>query len=228
MCPSGTMVQPDPVSLNLRSGTSGRTTRQCRARRDTSRPPKLFMGPGVISWTMELRSIDPALVCQAFFIGGAIAALAGCAVPSLRNTLFSYGLRTLAPISQASKAASQPSSRLDSLIKFAAQLQVPHTWFTHYYAASVAFSVFWAHQLLIEGSAFQALRSLSSNDHKPSMSVHQVYVSWALMAFQGCRRLYESIEYLKPSEARMPFAIYAGGMLIYFFMGISVWIEGMR
>ena len=59
-----------------------------------------------------------------------------------------------------------------------------------------------------------------------SMSKEQVVLVWFLMAFQGVRRLYESITLTKSSTSTMPISHYLLGMLHYLAMGIAVWIEG--
>jgi 3-oxo-5-alpha-steroid 4-dehydrogenase 3 len=112
---------------------------------------------------------------------------------------------------------------LDSL----ASLQVPHSYFTQFYVASVLSSVFWGAQLLSRGSAFQALAARMHPEHlEKSMSVSQVMVCWALMMVQGARRLRECLVFSKPSSSRMWFVHWLLGIAFYLAAGIAIWIEG--
>ena len=60
------------------------------------------------------------------------------------------------------------------------------------------------------------------------MTLHQVVVVWAVMLAQGCRRLYESLVFGKPSSAQMWIGHWALGIWFYLTMSVAVWIEGMR
>jgi len=60
------------------------------------------------------------------------------------------------------------------------------------------------------------------------MTLYQVMVVWAAMFTQGCRRLYESLIFAKPSSAQMWVGHWALGIWFYLTMGVAVWIEGIR
>ena len=60
------------------------------------------------------------------------------------------------------------------------------------------------------------------------MTLDQIIVTWILMLLQGVRRLYESLEFTKPSNARMWIGHWALGVWFYASMSIAVWIEGAR
>lgn len=105
--------------------------------------------------------------------------------------------------------------------------QVPHSYFIHFYVVSVVFSLFWGYQILKQGSIIRAISSLSSTDTSGLiMSRERVILVWSLMTFQGCRRLFESMKFMKGSSATMPIAVYLLALLFYFALGISIWIEG--
>lgn len=115
------------------------------------------------------------------------------------------------------------------MLDYLAGLTVPHSYFKHFYVASVVSSLFWATQLAVHGPAFRFLSyGLQEQDEKSSMHLSQVVLCWVVMLIQGTRRLYESIALAKPSQARMWFVHWVLGIGFYVAMGISIWIEGIR
>ena len=117
---------------------------------------------------------------------------------------------------------------MESLLDHLATYQVPHAYFTHFYILSVMSSMFWGVQLLVQGAAAKALASYSlSKRPEKSMSTEQVFLTWALMAVQGIRRLYESVTLAKPSSAKMWFVHWFIGIGFYLAVGVAVWIEGV-
>ena len=175
---------------------------------------------------MIYLTIDPAQFCRAFFSFITVAAIGASAVPALRQ-LLPYGPRTV-PISETPVPSTEVKSKNFTVLDRLARLQVPHTWFTHFYAVSVASSAFWAYQLAIDGVIFRLLASRYASDVQGGMTMNQILITWALMAFQGSRRLYESVRLLKPSSAQMPMASYTLGIAFYLAVGVAVWAEGMR
>lgn len=113
------------------------------------------------------------------------------------------------------------------LFDLVASIQVPHTWFTHYYVISFTSSIFWGFQILQHGKALQFLASFS-RPVGASMTVSQILLAWTLMTAQGLRRLYESLTLAKPSHSKMWIGLWGLGMLYYLFIGIGIWIEGVR
>lgn len=175
---------------------------------------------------MIYPAIDPAQFCRAFFSFITVAAIGASAVPALRQ-LLPYGPRTV-PISETPVPSTEVKSKNFTVLDRLAKLQVPHTWFTHFYAVSVASSAFWAYQLAIDGVIFRLLASRYASDVQGGMTMNQILITWALMAFQGSRRLYESVRLLKPSSAQMPLASYTLGIAFYLAAGVAVWAEGIR
>jgi 3-oxo-5-alpha-steroid 4-dehydrogenase 3 / polyprenol reductase len=173
---------------------------------------------------MAYLTIDPAQICGGFFILSTAIALGTIVSPSIRK-LAAYGPRAI-PASETAPSTEAKSNKSNALDTFA-ELQVPHTWFAHFYMVSVASSAFWAYQIATTGTVFRFLASQYGST-QGSMTVDQIAVTWALMAFQGSRRLYESITLLKPSTAKMPVASYLLGIAFYLAMGIAVWAEGIR
>lgn len=134
-----------------------------------------------------------------------------------------YGSRGITP---RTSTAKNSRTWLENLFESIAAIQVPHTWFTHYYVVSVASSIFWAHQIYTQGPALKYLIAHSNTSHE-GMTSNQVFLAWLFMAIQGSRRLYESITLTKPSQSKMWVGLWLIGVAYYVFMGLSVWIEGI-
>ncbi|TGO50819.1 hypothetical protein BCON_0175g00050 [Botryotinia convoluta] len=169
--------------------------------------------------------MDPRTICAAFFILGTTVDLGGTLIPSFRQHVMNYGSRGFTPNPEKSASLQSKTTRI---FEYVGSIQVPHTWFTHYYIVSVASSIFWAFQIITRGPAFRSLASYSQQDATKSMTVNQVALAWTLMALQGSRRVYESLTLTKPSQSKMWVGLWAIGIAYYLFMGISVWIEGIR
>ncbi|KAG4438351.1 hypothetical protein IFR05_006157 [Cadophora sp. M221] len=164
-------------------------------------------------------AMDPSLLCKAFFCLGTAIDIGGTLVPSFREHIMNYGSRRTVQ----SNAGKKQKTQSFGLIEYVASIQVPHTWFTHYYVISVASSIFWAFQIYTRGAAFEFLAAFSQPE---SMTVNQAFLAWLFMAFQGTRRLYESLTLTKPSQSKMWVGLWLIGMAYYIFIGVSVWIEG--
>lgn len=167
--------------------------------------------------------MDPSLLCKTFFGLGTVVDIGGTLFPSFRTHIMNYGSRSTTSKTPELKA---PTGFIQGLIEIVGSLQVPHAWFTHYYVVSVLSSLFWGFQICTKGSTFKLLASYS-HPRTSNMAANQVLLAWSFMAFQGVRRLYESITLTKPSQSRMWVGLWAIGMAYYAFMGISVWIEGI-
>lgn len=166
--------------------------------------------------------MHPSNVCKIFFGLGTTVDLGGTLIPSFRDNIMNYGSRGINPQS----TTKAPKSRITRLLQHIGAVQVPHTWFTHYYVVSVASSIFWAHQIYTRGIVFEYLASHSSTG-QPEMTINQALLTWLCMAIQGSRRLYESVTLIKPSKSKMWVGLWLIGIVYYVFMGISVWIEGI-
>ncbi|TAQ87758.1 hypothetical protein B7494_g3921 [Chlorociboria aeruginascens] len=167
--------------------------------------------------------MDPALICKAFFVLGGITAIGGVLIPSFRRNIMNYGSRST--LLQEAKGKGSMNT-VTAVLEYFASCQVPHNWFTHYYAVSVASSVFWAIQILRHGQAFEFM-VFHSNPSGHWISINQTFLAWAMMTLQGTRRLYESITLTKSSESKMWIGLWILGIAYYIVMGISVWVEGI-
>ncbi|OJJ70590.1 hypothetical protein ASPBRDRAFT_128170 [Aspergillus brasiliensis CBS 101740] len=183
----------------------------------------------LVDTALSSTHIDAIDALRAFFLLASCTILSVSILPdSLHSRFIPYGARTTSTVdSQSTPPASPPSSPAARALDYAASLTVPHSYFTQFYIASVLASVFWAAQLLCQGVVFQALATRISPDHlHQSMSVHQVFLCWALMLIQGARRLYECKAFAKPSSSRMWFVHWLVGLAFYLAVSIALWIEG--
>ncbi|CAD6501019.1 BgTH12-06719 [Blumeria graminis f. sp. triticale] len=166
--------------------------------------------------------MDLALVCRVFFGAGAAVSLGGALNPSFRSRIMTYG-------SRSTKITSSPKKRKRlspyGLFHEISILQVPHTWFIHYYIASVGSSIFWLHQMITRGVILRLITPISSSQDVLENRT-QILLAWLLMFIQGTRRLYESVIFTKPTKSTMWFGLWIIGIIFYFFIGIAVWIEG--
>lgn len=121
--------------------------------------------------------------------------------PSIRRRFLTYGLRT------PPADPSAPSSPLSRLLDAFAALQVPHSFFTHFYVLSVASSLFWAWYWGLPARA------------------GTVRLTWALMSLQGARRLAESVAYMSASKSTMWVGHWLLGLAYYAATGVAVWAE---
>src|SRR2546421_3712865 len=144
------------------------------------------------------------LFLKTFYLGTAASILFAYKIPLLRNRFLAYGARNAVSQSNGPNASrglkskkistslrfAHPFDSLTALFDFLAALQVPHSWFMSFYLISVFSSMLWGQQLLTHGPLYWKIAS--STEHPPaSMSLNSIAVSWALMAFQGIRRLLE-------------------------------------
>ncbi|GIK02423.1 hypothetical protein Aspvir_006476 [Aspergillus viridinutans] len=184
----------------------------------------------LVDTTFSVMHMDVVDALRAFFIFAACTILSISVPDTLRARFVTYGARATSTTvrSRPLACADAPdTSRVYLALDYFASLRVPHSYFTHFYVASVLSSLFWAFQLLFRGSAFQAIATRIGPEHlQKSMSIHQVLLCWALMLGQGIRRLHESRIFSKPSSSRMWFVHWLLGLVFYLAATVAVWIEG--
>lgn len=129
--------------------------------------------------------------------------------------------------SNRNATAQSSKSPVTSVLDYLASWQVPHRYFQHYYILALLSSAFWVTQLSTRGPGFRAVVGHMNHDRlEKSMSIHRVMVCVALMLIQGGRRLYETIEFAKPSNSKMWVVHWLLGLVFYAGITIAVWIEG--
>ncbi|KAK9423052.1 hypothetical protein SUNI508_04346 [Seiridium unicorne] len=173
--------------------------------------------------------LEPARLCQAFFILAACAVLAvAITPPSARGLLTQYGARSSTPPDGTNAQNTASEGRFTRLIGWATSFgQIPHSWFGHFYVLSVLSSAFWAVQYFYHGAFLDAIaKHQTARAPTPSMTVQQVQLAWLLMALQGVRRLYESLFVMRASSSKMWIVHWLLGCAYYLCIGIAVWIEG--
>ncbi|KAJ5551601.1 hypothetical protein N7535_000454 [Penicillium sp. DV-2018c] len=180
--------------------------------------------------TLEATGTDAVDALRAFFLLAAATTFSISIPASLRSRFLVYGPRatsTSISTSSASPRGRDPSTVSTGFLDYIATWQVPHSYFTQFYVASLLSSVFWAAQLLSHGAAFQAIATRVSEEHRRhSMSLIQVLVCCVLLAIQGSRRLWECIAFSKPSSSQMWFVHWLLGLGFYLAAGVAIWIEG--
>jgi 3-oxo-5-alpha-steroid 4-dehydrogenase 3 len=178
----------------------------------------------------SLSELKPAQWCQAFFLlaAGGVAAVA--AMPRDAKTLMmDYGARQSQQKQSAGKSSAKSPSRgrLVSLIGFITSCsQVPHSWFSIFYAVSLACSVFWLAQYLCDGTVLHRIASSQAGGQGPSATLGQVALGWLMMFLQAARRVFEHATVLKPSKSTMWVVHWVLGLFFYLAIGVSVWVEG--
>ncbi|KAJ5694714.1 hypothetical protein N7536_005126 [Penicillium majusculum] len=186
--------------------------------------------PQWVDNTLEATGMDAVDALRAFFLLAAATTISISIPTSLRSRFLTYGPRaTPASISTGSAPprAQNPSTESKGFLDYLATWQVPHSYFTHFYIASVLSSVFWVAQLLSRGVVFQAIASRVSEDHqRHSMSLTQLVICCVLLAIQGSRRLWECFVFSKPSSSQMWFMHWLLGLGFYLAAGVAIWIEG--
>lgn len=165
--------------------------------------------------------MDPAQLCKIFFGIGTVTDLGGTLIPPFRERIMNYGSRS------TDSKTLEPKKKTANLLDRIASFEVPHTWFTHYYAVSTGSSIFWAYQVVTGGQAFKLLAAYSRSATSGSMTANQVLLAWSMMSVQGTRRLYESLTLMKSSKSKMWVGLWVIGIAYYIAMGITVWIEGI-
>ncbi|RMZ07723.1 hypothetical protein D0860_04966 [Hortaea werneckii] len=162
-------------------------------------------------------------------------------LPSLRSRFLAYGPRSLSPSSSGTTSAerekaatqgNQTPSPVTSLLDRLAEWRVPHSWFTSFYAVSIAWSVFWAVQFACKGWVFRVLVDwhLYYSGHDVivySMTLRQVLLAWGMVFVQGCRRFWECLALPQsPSKSQMWIGHWILGIGFYTGLSVAVWVEG--
>ncbi|WYZ40459.1 hypothetical protein EsH8_IV_000800 [Colletotrichum jinshuiense] len=175
-----------------------------------------------------LPALTPAQWCQVFFALSSAVVLGLQVVPkAAQHLLLDYGARSPANADDQTKGGPKGSSLFNELVRAATSIgQIPHSWFMHFYVASVAGSAFWASQYLLDGRAITFVATRQAASGAPSMSLEQTALVWTLMALQGARRLYECLAVMKPGSSKMWFVHWLLGLGFYLCMSVSVWVDG--
>ncbi|KAI4652103.1 hypothetical protein J4E93_002300 [Alternaria ventricosa] len=154
----------------------------------------------------SVEDLHPVALLRIFYLAASLLILVIQAVPALRSRFLAYGSRVTG-VSGRKEPPVQQQSALTRTLDYAASLQVPHNYFTHFYITSVLCSLFWAWRLHV----WEAGR--------------QQQIVWALLLLQGLRRMLESYAYTSTSKSRMWFAHWILGLLFYITINMAIWVE---
>lgn len=184
----------------------------------------------------SLQGVTPSQWIQAFYLAaaGGIVVLQGLP-SSVRSNLMDYGARKSPGTEETKKTGKTDSGKErkedseDMLARLIKAMQVPHSWFWHFYAVSVLGSAFWASQYATQGRVMRVLAGGQSQGKTGEAAdpdaLGRVVVAWVMMALQGSRRLYECVAVTKPGSSPMLAVHWLLGLMFYSVMGVSIWIE---
>ena len=127
-------------------------------------------------------------------------------MPALRSRFLAYGSRATGR-DEGKEPPRHTQSAITQLLDYAATLQVPHNYFTHFYITSVACSLLLGWNLRVWDASGQQ------------------QIVWSLLLLQGVRRMLESYAYTLTSKSRMWFAHWILGLLFYLTINLSIWVE---
>lgn len=194
----------------------------------------------IISYLESLHLPDPALaIVKAVLSTPPSAIFRGCftfaltvvlalqLTPKLsRGLILDYGPRAAG----AQQNARHGQTPLDGFFSTVTSYgRIPHSWFNHFYVASVLGSVFWGAELFGGGAVMRLIAEwevFARGADRPGMAWEQVVLALGLLATQGARRLWECYAVMRPSSSEMWFVHWIMGMCFYLGAGLAVWIEG--
>ncbi|KAH6693657.1 hypothetical protein F5X68DRAFT_46224 [Plectosphaerella plurivora] len=189
----------------------------------------------ILSLIQAVLAVSPSSIFRGCFTFAIIVILSLQLTPRLsRGLILDYGPRA----SGAKPAKQTPQGWFHDALKAVTTYgRIPHSWFNHFYVASVAGSVFWGLELLLGGGVVMRLlaeweafahMAEGAGPGPASMSWEQTVMAWGMLYVQGVRRLYECYFIMRPSKSEMWFVHYIMGMCFYVGIGLAVWIEGSQ
>ncbi|EPS44285.1 hypothetical protein H072_1728 [Dactylellina haptotyla CBS 200.50] len=185
-----------------------------------------------------LQGVSLAAAVRFFYLNAILVTITLNVFPPFARKLYTYGKN--AQISNGDKEKKE-ESLLDVPLNLLAKLQVPHGWFTHFYAFSLAVQLFWLLQILSHGRILQSFLSILPNSDAVTppdspqivpappgqQSFETILLCIICMGMQSARRLYEALEVQKPGTSKMGILIYIAGLTHYTAMGFATFAEGI-
>lgn len=146
-------------------------------------------------------------------------------IPASQKRFLTYGARGQPGKWNNNRGNYQ--SNVQAWLDWLASIDVPHSWFTHFYVLSLASSLFWSFQIATKS---RLLRTVSSYVPLQSASAPQpgIYLGMFLMVLQSTRRLWESYQFSRGSRSRMWIGHYIFGLSFYFVMNIAIWVDSIH
>ncbi|KAF3274691.1 hypothetical protein TWF970_007678 [Orbilia oligospora] len=199
-----------------------------------------------------LADINLTSVVQFFYFNAILITITLNVFPPFARKLYTYGKNAsdTKPTKAATKdvdkkprTTTEPKSPLDVLLDLVGKLQVPHSWFMHFYAFSFAVQLFWLLQVIFHGRILQLVLDNLPGNQPPkdavvepqivpgpdgSQSLETILLCIICMTMQSARRLWESIYIQKSGNSKMGILIYIAGITHYTMMGFATWCEGIE
>ncbi|QDS74048.1 hypothetical protein FKW77_009208 [Venturia effusa] len=183
--------------------------------------------------SVGLIKMDPVFFIRAFFVMEAATILLILFIPACRQRFLSYGPRgtNTAQKDDPNRRSTtvhedNPIRAIQLFLDELATYTVPHAWFLHFYALSVASSLFWAYQITTHGYLFATLTNWTDNENAHMTSAQTLIIWWCFL-IQGFRRLVECIQGPK-STSRMWIGHWFVGIGFYLLANVATWIEGCK
>ncbi|KAK4227705.1 hypothetical protein QBC38DRAFT_363511 [Podospora fimiseda] len=197
-----------------------------------------------------LTKLTPAEYCQSFFLLSAASVLFIAVLPDdVKKLLVDYGARksdfsspldkdttTTTTTSDTARLQQQEQGKTNTLWNtilsiintVTSRTQIPHSYFILFYIFSLISCLFWGFQYFSSGSLLSYITSLQPQQSDNSkINGIQVVVAWTIILLQSLRRIYEHLFVLKPSKSSSMWIIhFILGLAFYFFINISIFIEG--
>ncbi|KAK6509603.1 hypothetical protein TWF481_004338 [Arthrobotrys musiformis] len=206
-----------------------------------------------------LADTDLSGIVRFFYVNAILITITLNVFPPFARRLYTYGKNASDIDTKPTKAGAKDEDKkprtttkspLDGLLDIVGKLQVPHSWFTHFYAFSFAVQLFWLLQVISHGRVLQLVlenlpgaqppedenATISKQEEEPrivpgpdgSQSLETILLCIICMTMQSARRLWESIYIQKPGSSKMGILIYIAGITHYTMMGLATWCEGIQ
>ena len=176
-------------------------------------------------WEQLLCHLNLVVCVRAFYLLAAIAILIVRFVPFLKDRFLDYGPRATQNEEGADSTLGTPGSLFSRFLDTIAELKVSHSRFIDFYILSLLCSLFWLFQIRTESSVVQELRSASSQPINQDVS-GRITLCLIILALQSSRRLYECINFSKPSSSStMWVGHYMIGVAFYFLIYFAVLVD---
>lgn len=180
----------------------------------------------VLDSPVSMRDDTFVWLVRAFYVFAAYAIVIVRFIPDLRTRFLNYGARS--PASEKATTSEETALpkwlriQIDPMLDWAANVTVPHSWFTHFYVTSTICSACW---MFYHRRVFGSLFSIADKYALVASWEGRTIVALMLLQYQGLRRLYECIVISKKSQSRMWIGHYAIGIAFYLATNIAIWVE---
>jgi 3-oxo-5-alpha-steroid 4-dehydrogenase 3 / polyprenol reductase len=151
-------------------------------------------------------------------------------VPPLSSRFLSYGARAIPAEYKEERKDEHRKQQINPVTTFLdrlAAIKVPHAYFTSFYVVCLSACLIWATQIPAHGPLYRFVVAYT-NRRRQTMPIRRVFVAWLMLTTQGSRRLYESLQFARPSTSQMWIVHCLLGWAFYAATSVAVWVEGIR